>query len=370
MRMPNQSEGDSERMSKFIRTAYAGQFPPADIDSRYDVLLYANESPYNIAEEVLGSEGLEKITSLCFNRYPDCEAKELRKAYGRFLGGISPENIAAGNGSDELIRVTGDVFLDPGDVMISCEPAFSVYRRSAEIARARYIGLHSQHEYMHPDISALIGLSEREKAKVIIICSPHNPTGYVWKQADILRVVDETDALVVVDEAYIDFADTESMAKTAVNNEKLIVLRTMSKAFSLAALRIGFACGTAENIRALNCGTDMYNINSFSQALAVIMLENSSKVFRQIDIIKKEKDRVFDELGRINGIKAFPSGANFILTECSFAGETAQLAEMRNILLRFYRENPSLIRLSIGNKEENDRLLAVIKEAADENMQN
>ncbi|MDR2520138.1 MAG: histidinol-phosphate aminotransferase family protein [Eubacteriaceae bacterium] len=350
-------------MNKLIREEYRGAKPPVNEAAGFETLLYCNENPANLADEFFGKEAISRIASLSFNRYPDCEAKELRSAYAEFLGcGAALENIAAGNGSDELLRSIGDVFLEAGETLMSCEPAFSVYKRAASLAKGQYFEVVSERPDHRPEVSQVIREAKRRKAKVIAICTPHNPLGYAWPAEDLLRLRNETEGLLVVDEAYIEFSEKGSFFPYALSDSRVIVLRTMSKLFSLAALRIGFAIGSKENITALLCAVDMYNVNSFSQAFGVEMLKKKKEIGVRLEALKASRDQMYDSLRSLGVAKVFPSEGNFFYLETPNAAKLAMTAASAGILVRTYGDGLHL-RVTVGSPEENERLLKAFQEA-------
>ncbi|MCL1803110.1 MAG: aminotransferase class I/II-fold pyridoxal phosphate-dependent enzyme [Eubacteriaceae bacterium] len=351
-------------MASLIRKPYIGQIPPANEAAGCETLLYANENPNNLPISIIGPERIAEIACLSFNRYPDCEALDLRKAYAAYLGnGLSYSNIAAGNGSDELIRSIGEVFFDYSEAVLSFEPAFSVYKRSASLAKASYTGINSSLPYNKPEVGQAISMANSMNAKAIFVCSPHNPLGYAWAAQDIIYLKENTNCLIVVDEAYIEFSEKESIWPLAVNDSRLIVLRTLSKAFSLASMRIGFAVSTPENIDAINCALDLYNINSFSQAIGIeaLSLSYKSQIDKAVEQIKSERNRMFGILSEIKGITVYPSEGNFLYIKSEKAAQIAQAALEAGILIRTYQD-PIHIRASVGTAIENDKLLSIILE--------
>jgi histidinol-phosphate aminotransferase len=212
-------------------------------------------------------------------------------------------------------------------------------------------------------VDDLIRNASDNSAKIIFICNPHNPTGYVWSEGDIRRVLDETTGLLVIDEAYIEFAGRDGMSGSAVHNERLIVLRTMSKAFGCASLRVGFAIGVPENIRAMNCAVDMYSIGSFSQGLARKMLAKSELVRERVGEICAERDRLYRLLVGRGSLEVFESGANFIYLRTPKANEVYLAAKQRGVLIRNYESAPEALRVSVGAPVENDAFVEALDNA-------
>ncbi|MCL1913245.1 MAG: aminotransferase class I/II-fold pyridoxal phosphate-dependent enzyme [Eubacteriaceae bacterium] len=354
-------------MSSLVRKYYQGMLPPLNPlseDAIGMVQLYANESPYDIAKEFFTGDELASLFNLGLNRYPDCEALALREAYCYYLDGIvGVGNVAAGNGSDELIRAICDVYLETGDVAMSLEPAFGSYKSGAASAKGVYIGIEPSNEWLEPDIEGLIAQANEKNAKLIFICNPFNPTGYLWRSEDIIRVIEGTGGMCVVDEAYIEFSSAKSFASYAAGNPRALVLRTISKAFGCAGLRVGFAIGAVENITAINCAIDMYSINSFSQTAAAMLLRKPGIIAPYIKQIKEERDWLALRLAEFEGMAVFPSQSNFILVRTPITKEIVEETMKSNILIRSYSSYPSNIRISVGLREENEALLEAIGKA-------
>jgi histidinol-phosphate aminotransferase len=167
---------------------------------------------------------------------------------------------------------------------------------------------------------------------------------------------------LVVDEAYIEFSDAESMVDLAIKHPRLLVLRTMSKAFGMASLRVGFAVGCAANIKAMLCGVDMYNINTFSQLIGRAMLERSEEVMPYIEGVKQDSKALHKDLKAIEGLKVFDCNSNFILVESPHAKAIYEALIKIKILVRNYSNNENILRISCGTPEENEKLLTCIKE--------
>lgn len=351
-------------MNKYVRKQYKDYAAYPTADDTYEVYLYANENPLNLFDE-LDEHTKARVFEQAFNRYPDSASVELRQSYCDYLdAGLTVDNVMAGNGSDELIRIIGDAFLEVDDVVMSCEPTFSMYARCAEVARAKYVPIAPINELLEPDIDGLIRTANKERAKVIFLCTPNNPTGFVWRQEDIVRVIEQTEAVIVLDEAYVEFSN-QSNIELISRYDRVIILRTLSKAFSLAGLRVGFALSCPDNISALLLTKDTYNVNVFSQAAAIALLDRADIIATQTNYLLNERIRLSDELQKFSQLTVFPSVTNFILlkTDEQTAKKLFSALKQNGILIRDYGgSNADKLRITVGEAEENDRLLAVFSE--------
>ncbi|MCT4563245.1 MAG: histidinol-phosphate transaminase [Maledivibacter sp.] len=331
------------------------------IEEEYDIKVDANESPYNILNE-LAPIILKDIVSKELNRYPDSEAVQLKKKIADYTG-INTENIMCGNGSDELLKVIIDCFVDKGDVVVTHSPSFVMYRLITEIAGGKFIEL-SGDESFSIDIDRIISTANENDAKLIFLCNPNNPTGTLIPRDEIIRVLENTSSIVVVDEAYYEFYG-ETIIDRIYDYKRLIVLRTLSKAFGLAALRIGYGVSAKETMDILNRVKPPYNLNSISQYIGEIVLDNIDIVHKNIETIKKDRDKLFVELESMKDIKAIPSGSNFILIKTSRYEDLMKKFKEDKIKIKGFGTKGVLqncIRITIGTKEENDRILKLLKE--------
>lgn len=337
------------------------EYYKASHNDNYEVILNVNENYKDFLNGELKEEFIQAIGEINFNRYPEPGNDTLIGIYSKYIG-VKPENVLAGVGSDEGIRIISDTFLDTGDVAVTCVPTFSMYGEIANLAKARLVAVESDKEDFSPDIDKLIKTANEEKAKVIYICSPNNPTGYLYGEEEVKRIIDGTDSIVVIDEAYVDFAEKNLLALINYSN-RVIVLRTLSKAFSGAALRVGFAIGDEEIIQYLNAARLPYNLSTLSMVAAEVLIKNYSLIEKEIHFIIQERERLIDVFNRYKDIFVFETNANFILIRSKKAKEFYEKAKEASIVLRkFENEKETLIRITVGSKEENDRLIKVIEE--------
>lgn len=322
--------------------------------------LDANENPYPLPEEVMKKIYWETVAA-GFSRYPDPMAVKLRESLAAYTG-VGPDNIMVGNGSDELIL---DLMLTfgTGAKFAVASPSFVMYEIQGRIASATRIDVPRRKDF-HLDLPALQKAAGEPGVKLVIICTPNNPTGTATPRRDIEAILENTGALVVVDEAYGEFGG-ESCVPLLGRYPNLIVLKTFSKAFGLAGLRVGYLLADASVVNELLRVKQPFNVNSFSQVAARLIMENLEPFQERIEIILKERDRLYAELSAIPGVETYPTEANFILFKTALpAARIYQGLLERRVLVRSV-DSPSLprcLRVSVGMPEEDNHFLASLKE--------
>ena len=321
------------------------EYKAEQIQGQY-IRLNANESNSIFSK----GEIIDMLLSLQldnFNRYPDTSTKELRKAYGKFIG-YSYRNILAGNGSDQLIGVVISSYINKGDKILTLQPDFSMYDFYASLNEGQLVKLDIGKKGKFA-VKDLIALGKKESPKMIIFSNPNNPTGYELSVEEIEELLSNfRNIKILVDEAYIEFGG-ESALNLIEKYENLYITRTMSKAWGIAALRIGFVISNEKNIKELESFMVPYSINSISQ-------EN-------IEIIKDERNRLykaFKELENLqkNKIKFYKSQGNFIFARSKYKQQLKEALEEEGIIIRYFKDDS--FRITIGKREENDQVLRVI----------
>jgi histidinol-phosphate aminotransferase len=291
------------------------------------------------------------------NRYPDPLSLDLRKALAEFLN-IPEKNIFAGNGSDEIIDLLIRLFVEQDEEIVVLEPTYGVYRVSAEIAGVNVRSLLLT-ENFRVDIPSLLS-QVNSKSKIIFLCSPNNPTGNIIRFKDVENISRNFNGIVVVDEAYIEFASEPSLVNKVSVLENLVVLRTFSKAWGLAGVRVGYAVANEIVIEYLNKIKLPYNLNRISSALAIKALEANPQMLEFRKVLLEEREKLAGNLTNL-GFKVFPSEANFLLVNYPNAGEVAKkLALDYGIIVRDFNSKPLLkdcIRISVGTPEQNQVLI-------------
>jgi histidinol-phosphate aminotransferase len=301
-----------------------------------------------------------------YNRYPDPHQQKL-KAKISAIKGIAPENIFLGNGSDEAIDILFRAFCEPGrDNVIVCPPTYGMYEVSARINN-----IDVKKVQMTPDFQLhLAGLEEAIDlhTKIIWLCSPNNPSGNALHREDIEMVLNNFDGLVVIDEAYINFSRQRSFIPDLIDYPNLVILQTLSKAWGLAALRVGMAFASAGIIDIMNKIKPPYNINEPSQELASQALEEVEQVNEMIRIIVAERKRLETELKTIPLVETiYPSDANFLLVKVEQARKLYEYLLEKGIVVRDRSTTPGCagcLRITVGTPKENDVLLRALNDFA------
>lgn len=298
-----------------------------------------------------------------YNRYPDPLQLDLKDAISK-IKGVPIENTFLGNGSDEAIDLLFRAFCEPGkDNVIILPPTYGMYEVSAEInnVEVRKVNLLPNFQLDLEGIAEAID----EHTKMIFICSPNNPTGNSIIRTDIETVLANFQGLVVIDEAYINYAKQKTFIGELTEYANLVILQTFSKAWGLAALRLGMAFSSRPVIDILNKVKPPYNINQATQDLALKALKNVDQVNEWIKSTVKEREFLSTALGEIPGVKKiYPSEANFILMAVENAKDTYNALVDQGIIIRD-RSKVTLckgcLRITIGTPEENKILLQALK---------
>ncbi|MGV8905064.1 MAG: histidinol-phosphate transaminase [Acetobacterium sp.] len=332
------------------------------VDSpQYEIIVNANENPYDFPM-VLKRQFCDEICNTDLNRYPEACFPELLKELSDYTG-VPEEGIICGSGSDEVIAMINQAFVNPGDIIVSHTPSFAMYDIWATIADARHIRVEDFPDH-RPDIDTMISEACEHNAKLVYLCNPNNPTGHTFSTEDILKVLDAVPSLVILDEAYIEFFG-ESGVNLITKYPRLLILRTLSKAFGLAGIRCGYALGNKEIIDVLYKVKGPYNLNVLTQKLAVIALKNRATILRNLEILKAEREKAVAFLEALHAFKIYPTGSNFIYFESPQAEEIYEALLKKNILIKYFKEvdrQSGSIRFSIGKPQENQKILAIIKE--------
>ena len=331
-------------------------------DISHRIKLDANENPFDTPEHIRELIAQE-FSRHPFNRYPDPAALALRKSLAAELD-VGVDQLAVGNGSDELINYTIAAFGGPGARVISSSPTFSIYGIFAKVWGSEVVDVPLSSDFcIEPD--EIISAAKAGGRSVVFICYPNNPTGNCFSHEAILKIIEHSGAVVVVDEAYYEFSG-KTFLPLLDNYENLIILRTFSKAFGLAGLRTGYMIAGNSIINEIMKVKMVYNINSFSQKLALLLLEHKSEVFPYVEKILQERKRLIQQLGELKNITPFPSKANFILFRVEPDAEAifSKLLENGILIRDLNRPGPlqSCLRVTVGRPEENDAFLDALNE--------
>lgn len=300
-----------------------------------------------------------------YNRYPDPLQLDVKEKLGK-IKGLPIQNIFLGNGSDEAIDILFRAFCNPGiDNIIICPPTYGMYEVSANINDVNIKRVPLTAEEFQLDTENILKAIDNN-TKLIFICCPNNPTGNGVKWDSIKRILENFNGLVIIDEAYINFARYRSLIPELLNYPNLVILQTLSKAWGLAGLRVGMAFASEPIIDIFNRIKPPYNINIASQKLALEALDNTDKINAWIKETVQERDKLSEELSKLSFIlKVYPSDANFILVKTNDAIAIYNYLVTKKIIIRV-RSKVELcegcLRITVGTKEENRRLLETLKE--------
>ncbi len=320
--------------------------------------LNTNENPFPPIPEIL--DDIKKAVNEKIRLYPDPTSFELRKEILNVLlrekDTLTNRNsVFIGNGSDEILDVIFKVFIDPGDEVVIFYPTYGYYKVVATLYNAKITEIQLNEDFSIPD-SAF-----NSRGKLMFINSPNNPNGKSFGNATILKLCGSFPGIVVVDEAYGDFSDQTSLSLLK-KVKNLIVIRSFSKSFSLASLRLGYALADAEIVKELNKVKLPYNTNYLGQIAALSCIKNKDKIFERNENIIKERENLTNRLNEFDGISVLPSNANFIFVKFEDKAKTLKfvwdLKDMK-ILVRHFSK-PGLynyIRISIGTEEDNAKFL-------------
>ncbi len=318
-----------------------------DFGGDAEVWLDANEN----ATSPLGLQGM--------NRYPSTRHQELRETLSHIYG-VADSDIFAGHGSDEAIDLLMRAFCTPGEHrVLSLAPSYGMYQVSATINDLSYDEVQLAPDFTI-DLDALIH-ALTPSTRITCICSPNNPSGNTFSSAAIERLLNSFDGLVVVDEAYIDFAPEDSVLSLHPKYSRLVILRTFSKAWGLAGLRLGTAIAHPAVIRALYAIKPPYNLNNPTLDISDQLVEKQQQVRERVKEIIDERERMAIELDKLNFVQqVYPSKANFLLVQVTKAQAVYKHLLRHGIVVRDRSRLPgceNCLRFTIGSYEENERLL-------------
>ncbi len=317
-----------------------------------DVWLNANESPFN---------NEYKTDFARLNRYSDCQPKAMIQAYANYAG-VQPEQVLTSRGADEGIELLIRAFCEPNqDAILFCPPTYGMYAISAETfgVERKKVPLTADWQLDLPSIEANLG-----RVKLVFVCSPNNPTGNLVKRADIIKLLEMTQdrAIVVMDEAYIDFCPEASTVDLLAQYPNLAILRTLSKAFALAGLRCGFTLANAELINVLLKVIAPYPVPVPVAEIAVQALSPAGLARAKYQVLDLGANRAYLQVGlsMVPGVQVFEGWGNYLLVKFPDGDALFKAAWEHGIILR---NSPieNCVRISVGNREECEKTVAFIR---------
>ncbi len=313
-----------------------------------EVYLDANENPFD--------NGI--------NRYPDPYQMDLKQKISE-IKNIPLDNIFLGNGSDEVLDLIIRIFCEPGvDNIIICPPTYGMYKVLADVNN-----IEIKETVLKDDFSLnseeIIDVAN-EKTKLLMLCSPNNPSGNSIPNSELKSLLSVLNCMVLMDEAYVDFSDKESALSLLNRYPNLIVSQTLSKAWGMAGIRVGMAFASAEIIQVMNKVKPPYNINVLSQEMAIENLEAITLYERNLKTILSQKEWLINELRKFANVeKIYPSDANFLLVKFVDSSFVFRELQTRGIILRDRSQQvlcEQCLRITIGTEEENNKLITQLKE--------
>jgi histidinol-phosphate aminotransferase len=333
-------------------------------DETCSIKVNQNEAPWDWPKG-LKAEAAEIVSSVAFNRYPPFHERALTAALAKRWE-LSPHSVLVGNGSNELLSALFVSCLGQGrKVLLPC-PTFGLYRQLAVVAGAPIAEGRLQNGGISYDAEYWIEIARRERPALLLLCSPNNPTGAAFPLHALGAILKEAPGLVAVDEAYAEFS--EGTARDYLPEaDNLVVLRTFSKAWGSAGLRLGYLMAAPKTATQIRKGLLPYNISPVTASLGVLSLRNAALFEARVRTTISERERLFEALCRVPGLTAYPSKANFILVRVAVgaAFERYQALRARGVLVRNVSHLPGLegcLRLSVGSAEENESVIGTFAE--------
>lgn len=322
------------------------------------ILLNANEKTTALPADIL-EEVLRELRHVDMNRYPDAEERELLQAYGR-AAGLKAEQLLAGNGSDQMLGFMIGTFLGKDRVLYTFDPDFSMYDYYAGTYEAKVCKF-DINEDGSLDIDAFIRCGRENNAGLVMFSNPNNPSGHCLSINEIGRILEGfADIPVVVDEAYIEFADEESAVSLLADHANLYVTRTLSKAFGLAGVRVGFLISSAENMAALKSAFVPYTLNALSMKTASVVLRHMDRIRTFTEEIRSERKRMYDAVKNFSRARFIASQANFLYGSSADKERLLQLLKEKEVVIRDYA-GTDRFRITVGTAAENDIVLSVLQ---------
>ncbi len=327
------------------------------------IKLDANENPYGPSPAALAA--LASIDTIPI--YPDPEARKLRSLLSEYAG-VGAEHILVGAGADELLELVMQLFIEPGDTILNCPPTFGMYTFNAPLFHARVASIPRRPDFSL-DVETIEAAALSQDIKLLFLCSPNNPNGSLTSPETLERLLD-LPLVVVLDEAYIEFSDVESLASLVPDTSNLIVLRTFSKWAGLAGLRVGYGIFPLNLMPHLWKIKQPYNLNVAADAAARASLNDRVILLERVRRIVAERERLEMELAQFPFLSPYPSRSNFVL--CRVEGIPAinlktALAD-EGILIRYYATSGlhDHIRISAGTPEQTDALLDALRKIGED----
>ncbi len=328
------------------------------------IKLDAMENPYHWPED-LRQAWLAELAAAAINRYPDADAQALKQQLGAVFAVPEGAQLLLGNGSDEIIQLLVLSMARPGLVVMTPEPSFAMYKMATQIVAAQFVGVPLRADDFSFDLEATLAAITQHQPSIIFLAWPNNPTGNLFDTAAISEVIEQAPGIVVLDEAYQAFAK-RSFMPLLKKYENLMVMRTLSK-LGLAGLRLGFLAGHPAWVSEFEKLRMPYNIGVLTQTSVAFILKHIEVLNEQAARLCADRDRMFEDLAALPGVRVWPSAANFLLLRMENRGadEVYEKLKRQGILVKNLHAAHAMLnnclRITIGKQEENKALLAALK---------
>ncbi|MBU4350699.1 histidinol-phosphate transaminase [bacterium] len=356
-----------KKNKKYYRDSLRELKPYDPHEIPYKIKLNANENPHGLSEEIV-EEILRKAKNLEYSRYPNANSVKLSEIVSSFWG-LTRNNIVIGNGSDELIDYLIKAFSEKGRRIITTAPSFAMYKIYSIINGSNFIQIPLSQSNFSLNEDKVLEEAKKEDSSIIFIASPNAPTGNYFAKDKIIKIIKESDCLVVVDEAYYEFGE-KTFVPLISRYDNLVILRTFSKAYSLASLRVGYLLSNPEIINEIRKVKSPFNVNTFSQLAAQVVFNNKEILKDSIEKIIRERERLINRINELSSFKAHPSRTNFVLVEVGSKENTELVYNSlleQGILVQtvsdpVFSSSRYFLRITVGNKEENDILVKELED--------
>ncbi len=327
------------------------------------IKLNQNENPFDVPDEIK-RELTEEFLNKPWNRYPEVFPAELLQALSSYV--CHPvEGIIAGNGSNELMYTILMATVSKGTKVLIPSPSFFLYEKAVKVFDGEVISV-MMNDNLSFSTEHILRFAREENPAVIVLVSPNSPTGQSISVEDVEKILTGTSSLVLVDEAYIEFSEKRSVLPLLEKHERLVILRTFSKAFSMAGLRIGYLLAQPALCCELLKPKIPFSVNAFSASVAIKLMQRKELIDERIAFIKNQKKHLFNTLRSFKGVEVFPSDTNFLIFRTHHeAGTLFQRLLQRNVLVRDVSSYPMLertLRVNAGTEPENKIFLTVLQE--------
>ncbi len=317
------------------------------------VKLNQNESPFDLSAEERAL-WLDELKAVALNRYPDPRYVALAERIAQ-TAGVTPDMVLAGNGANELIELLIRATCDPEDQVLTAAPTYHLYDRFAAMNRAELVKVGWGEPFASPKRALTEALGPR--TRLLLLCRPNNPTGHLFPAEDVLELADRCPALVAVDEAYYDFCQ-DTLAPHVGSVPNLVVVRTLSKAYGAAGLRLGYLLAAPAVVCSLRSLQQPYPLNAVSQAAARFLLSHPQIAERQRTAILEHRTDLVRRLAAVRGITVFPSSANFLLVRTAFSADALDRhLQAHGVQIRNLNWDDHHVRISVGTPDAHARLV-------------